>query len=81
MARATCGNDSITIQHLFQRLVILLVKGNINLILNRIPRDIQPEIIGILHTLLKGPNQTQNAFRSETHTSKRTENANKYVAN
>ena len=48
LARATCGNDSVTIQHLFQRLGILLVKGNVNLILNRIPRDIQPEINGIL---------------------------------
>ena len=48
LARATCGDDSITIQHLFQRLGILLVKGNVNLILNRIPRDIQPEINGIL---------------------------------
>ena len=42
LARATCGNDSITIQHLFLRLGIILVKGNINLI------DIKPEINGIL---------------------------------
>ena len=48
LARATCRDDSTTIQHLFQRLGILLVKGNVNLILNRIPRDIQPEINGIL---------------------------------
>ena len=48
LARATCGNGSDTIKHLFQRLEILLVKGNVNFVLNRIPCDIQPEINRIL---------------------------------
>ena len=35
-----------TVSHLFQRLSILLMKGNMALLLNRFPSEISPEIIG-----------------------------------
>ena len=35
-----------TVSHLFQRLSILLMKGNMALLLNRVPSEISPEIIG-----------------------------------
>ena len=72
LAKATCRDDSIPIQHLFQRLGILLFKGNINLILNRIPLYIQPEINGILLAPLltiSKPSMPRK-LDSQTHTPK-----------
>ena len=40
VARSTCQEDSECVSQLFQRLSILLVKGNVSLLLNRRP-DIQ----------------------------------------
>ena len=48
LARASCSEESVTINHLFQRLSVLLVKGTISLVLNRLPRDVSPEINGVL---------------------------------
>ena len=48
LARATCSEESVVTQHLFQCLSILLVKDNASLLLNRIPRHVNPPINGIL---------------------------------
>ena len=46
LARATCSEESVTINHFFQRLSVLLVKGNMSLLLNRLICDINSEING-----------------------------------
>ena len=46
LARQTGQEDSMTISHLFQRLSILLVKGNAALLLNRIPLFPRAEVSG-----------------------------------
>ena len=46
LARHTRQEDSITISHLFQRLSVLIVKGNAALLLNRIPCFPQADISG-----------------------------------
>ena len=46
LARSTGKEEEVEIRHLFQRLGILLVKGNAALLLNRIPSFPLPEIDG-----------------------------------
>ena len=46
LARHTGQEDSVTINHLFQRLSVLLAKGNAALLLNRIPLFSQSEVNG-----------------------------------
>ena len=46
LARATGKEDSETVKHLLQRILVLLVRGNATLIINRIPRTIDPSILG-----------------------------------
>ena len=47
-ARSTGKEEEESIRHLFQRLGVLLVKGNAALLLNRIPSFALPEIDGDL---------------------------------
>ena len=47
LARHTGQLEGEAISHLFQRLSILLVKGNAALVINRIPGQIHPSIGGI----------------------------------
>ena len=42
LARATCSEESVTINNFMQKTSILHIKGNLSLILNRLPRDNDP---------------------------------------
>ena len=46
LARHLGQDEADTVRHLFQRLAVLLVKGNVALLINRIPNHPDPEIDG-----------------------------------
>jgi hypothetical protein len=46
LARATAEEESISVNHFFQRLSVTLMKGNASLLLNRIPTNVDPSIDG-----------------------------------
>ena len=48
LARHTGGEDSEVLNHLMQRLGILLMKGNSSLLLSRAPDFCDPEIDGVV---------------------------------
>ena len=48
LTRSTGQSDSETISHLFQRLSVLLTRGNAILMVNRAPPTVHPYINGVL---------------------------------
>ena len=46
LARATGQVDSESVSHLFQHLSVLLMKGNMSLLLARVPGALDPQIDG-----------------------------------
>ena len=47
LARHSGAEESTCIRHLFQRLSVILMKGNSTLIVNRVPDDVPPQIDGL----------------------------------
>ena len=46
LARASGQEESDTVRHLFQRLAVLLMKGNAALLINRVPSFPDPQVDG-----------------------------------
>ena len=51
LARATGGDDAEFVHHFFRRLLILLMKDNATLLLNRVPTTVEPSVDGYLWIL------------------------------